>query len=112
MMARARRTKSTLKGRSIVAISLGLFVAVTAIVVWRRSVGVGTARDMQRMEAERRALRSERITLENELRRAMGRRQVVQEAERRLGMHVATEAQTRFLAEGARSATPTDSGTP
>ena len=29
----------------------------------------------------------------------MSRRQVVQEAERRLGMHVATEAQTRFLAE-------------
>ncbi|HEY0932060.1 MAG TPA: hypothetical protein VGE27_19240 [Gemmatimonas sp.] len=111
-MARARRTKSALKGRSIVAISLGLFVAVTAIVVWRRSVGVGTAREMQRMEAERRALRSERITLENELRRATSRRQVVQEAERRLGMHVATESQTRFLADAVRAAAPADSGTP
>jgi hypothetical protein len=111
-MARTRRTKSALKGRSIVAISLGLFVVVTAIVVWRRSVGVGTARDMQRMETERRALRSERVTLENDLRRAMSRRQVVQEAERRLGMHVATESQTRFLAEGGRSTPPADSGTP
>lgn len=86
-MARARRTKSTLKGRSIVAISLGLFVAVTAIVVWRRSVGVGTARDMQRMEAERRALRSERITLENELRLPWG---AVRSCRRRNGVSVCT----------------------
>ena len=40
-----------------------MFVVVTALVVWRRSVGVGTAREMQRLEAERRALRSERVTL-------------------------------------------------
>ncbi|WP_337170883.1 hypothetical protein [Gemmatimonas aurantiaca] len=98
-MAATRRSKRALAGRSLVAIALGVFVVVTALVVWRRSVGVGTAREMQRLEAERRALRSERVTLENDLRRAMSRRQVVQEAERRLGMHVATEAQTRFLAE-------------
>jgi len=96
----------------MVAIGLGLFMAVTAIVIWRRSVGVGTAREMQRMETERRALRSERVTLENDLRRAMSRRQVVQEAERRLGMHVATESQTRILVNGSRAATPADSGTP
>lgn len=98
-MAVSRRSRPAMSGRALIAATLAGFVLVTALIVWRRSVGVGTARDMQRLEAERRALLSERVTLENDLRRAMSRRQVVQEAERRLGMHVATESQTRFLAE-------------
>ncbi len=99
MAVSRRRSRPAMSGRTLIAATLAGFVLVTALIVWRRSVGVGTARDMQRLEAERRALLSERVTLENDLRRAMSRRQVVQEAERRLGMHVATESQTRFLAE-------------
>jgi hypothetical protein len=37
------------------------------------------------------------LRLENDLRRATSRRVVVEQAERRLGMHVAPENQTRLL---------------
>jgi hypothetical protein len=98
-----------------VAIGLGAFVVVTAIVVWRRSVGVSTARQMRLLEADRRALLAKRVTLENDLRKARSYLQVVREAEKRLGMHVAAEAQTRTLpgavrARDAASADARDSG--
>ncbi len=102
-MTRLHRSKRALRGRSLVALGLLLFVAVMALVVWRRSVGVATAREIQLMEADRRSLRAERVTLENDLRRARSRRRVVQEAERRLGMHVATEMQTRYLTDSDRA---------
>jgi hypothetical protein len=83
---------------------LVLFMLVAATVVWRRSTGVATAREMQRMRGELRTLRAEQQDLENDLRRASSRRSVVSEAERRLGMRVPTEAQTRFLPSSAFSA--------
>jgi Flp pilus assembly protein TadB len=109
---RTRRTsaRGPLKGRAVVAIGLAVFVVVTAAAVWRRSTGHATERAMNRLHAEQRTLRAEQQTLENDLRRATSRRMVVEEAERRLGMHVATEAQTRLLpasgAVGADAASP------
>ena len=73
------------------------FLLVAVLIVWRRSQGVGSARDMRRMETERRALAAEVVTLNNEVRRATSRRVVMREAERRLGMHVATETEQRLL---------------
>ena len=81
----------------MVALGLIVFLMLAAAVVWRRSTGVATAREIQRMEAESVEIRSQRATLEGDLRRARSRARVVGEAERRLGMHVATEAQTRFI---------------
>lgn len=96
---RARRTSSRapLKGRAVVAIGLGVFLLVTAAAAWRRVSGDTTARAIQKLRVEQRALRAEQQNLENDLRRATNRRAVVEQAERRLGMHVATEAQIRLL---------------
>lgn len=96
---RSRRSASPgpLKGRVLVALGLVVFVVVTAAVVWRRSEGVATARAIEKLRLEQRTLRAEQQNLENDIRRAASRRVVVEQAERRLGMHVATEAQTRLL---------------
>jgi N-dimethylarginine dimethylaminohydrolase len=101
-----RRARRPLKGRALVAIGLGAFVVITAIVVWRRSVGNTTERAMRQMEKDRRSLVAQKVTLDNELQRARSRSQVLREAERRLGMHVATEAQTRSLPDSVFARTP------
>lgn len=88
-----------MKGRAWVAIGLGVFVVIASLVVWRRSVGVATARDMRRLTDRQRALMSEKTTLDRDIRRAMARSRVIGEAERRLGLHVATDAQTRMLSD-------------
>lgn len=114
MAARRTGTRKTarapLRGRARVAVGLLLFMLVAAIVVWRRSEGVATARAMQRMRTELRTLRAEQQDLENDLRRASSRRSVVSEAERRLGMRVPSESQTRFLPSSAFSAAETIAG--
>ncbi len=91
--------RTPLKGRAWVAIGLSVFVIVAALVVWRRSEGVKVARDMRRLSDTQRALVSERLTLERDIRRAKSRGRVISEAERRLGLHVATDAQTRMLSD-------------
>jgi hypothetical protein len=94
--ARARR-RLRLNGRAMVALGLAAFLVVATIVVWRRSEGTRVARQMRVLEQERRALLSQQKSLENALRVAEGRPAVVTEAERRLGMRLPSEAQTRFL---------------
>ncbi len=99
-MATAKRaTRSAADSRTRVALGLLVFVVVASIVVWRRALGSSTERQIGKLETERRSLASTRAMLENELREATGRRRIVAEAERRLGMHVATDAQTRNLAD-------------
>ena len=99
---RARR-RGPLKGRSLVAIGLLAFIAVTSLVIWRRSVGVATAKAMQQAAATKRALESERVTLERDMRSAQSRKQIIAEAERRLGFHVASDSQTRVIAESGKT---------
>jgi len=94
-----RSSRGPLKGRAWVAIGLGVFVVVASVVVWRRSVGVATARDIERLTERQRALISEKTTLDRDIRSAMARSRVIGEAERRLGLHVATDAQTRMLSD-------------
>jgi hypothetical protein len=81
-----------------VALGLVLFLLVTTSVVWRRSTGVRTGRQIERLLEEKRALLAQEKYLEGQLRRATSRRNVVQEAQRRLGMIRPNEAQTRFIA--------------
>jgi hypothetical protein len=78
-------------------VALVSFVVIASLVVWRRGVGVSTAKDMRAREQERRALVAERTTLQRDIREAESGRAVVGEATRRLGMHVATDAETRLL---------------
>lgn len=94
-----RSPRGPLKGRAWVAIGLGVFVVVASLAVWRRSVGVATARDMRRLSDRQRALIAEKTTLDRDIRNAMARSRVIGEAERRLGLHVATDAQTRILSD-------------
>ena len=94
-----RSPRGPLKGRAWVAIGLSVFVMVASLAVWRRSVGVATARDMRRLSDRQRALIAEKTTLDRDIRNAMARSRVIGEAERRLGLHVATDAQTRMLSD-------------
>ncbi|MCZ8204589.1 hypothetical protein [Gemmatimonas sp.] len=98
MASATRRRRTPLKGRAVVALGLALFLAVTTAVVWRRSTGVRTITQIQRLQEERRSLLAQEKYLESQLRRATSRRTVVQEAQRRLGMVRPGEAQTRFIA--------------
>lgn len=95
--SRKRTSRAQLPVRALVAVGLLAFVAVTSVVVWRRSIGVSTGRAMQRLRDERRLLEADRVTLETQWRRATSRAEVVREAERRLGMHVATEMEAKSL---------------
>lgn len=101
-MAAPRRSSTTkrgaLKGRALVAAGLVLFLAVSTSVVWRRSTGVRTSKQIQRLQEEKRSLMAQEKYLEGQLRRATSRRNVVQEAQRRLGLARPGEAQTRFIA--------------
>jgi hypothetical protein len=94
-----RSPRGPLKGRAGIAIGLGAFLVVASIVVWRRGEGASTVREMGRLANRQRALISERTTLDRDIRSAMSRRRVIAEAERRLGLHVATDAQTRMLSD-------------
>ncbi|QJR35307.1 hypothetical protein [Gemmatimonas groenlandica] len=97
---RTRRSpRGPLKGRAWIAIGLGVFLVVASIVVWRRGVGASTVREMSRLSNRQRALLSEKTTLDRDIRSAMARSRVISEAERRLGLHVATDAQTRMLSD-------------
>ncbi|WP_396200243.1 hypothetical protein [Gemmatimonas sp.] len=94
-----RAVRGPLKGRAWIAIGLGVFLVVASLVVWRRGVGAETARDLRRLSDRQRALIAEKTTLDRDIRSTMARSRVIAEAERRLGLHVATDAQTRMLSD-------------
>jgi len=94
-----RSGRGPLKGRAWFAIGLRVFLVVASLVVWRRGVGAETARDLRRLSDRQRALMAEKTTLDRDIRSAMARSRVIAEAERRLGLHVATDAQTRMLSD-------------
>ncbi len=99
MMATRRRRRTPFKGRSLVAIGLASFIVVTSLVVWRRSVGVASARAMRTLQLEKRSLETERLTLQRDIELAQARARVIADAQRRLGLHVASDSQTRVLPE-------------
>ena len=107
-MARAaRKTRTPLKGRTIVALSLVGLVCLSAIVVWRRTRAVAEAKNIRELTAQKRSLISMRVTLERDLSDLTDRRHIVAAAEKRLGMHVATELEVRNLPpQQLRDSTP------
>ena len=113
MMARAksRTSRLPLSGRAMVALSLVGLLGIAALVVWRRTIAVAENRVVRGLEARKRELISLRTTLERDINDATSRSHIVPAAERRLGMHVATELEVRNLApRGVRDSAATDSG--
>ena len=95
-MARAKARKP-LNGRTWVALSLIVLVSVSAIVDWRRTRAVEEAKFIRDLTAERRSLISQRTTLITEISTLSNSSHIIAAAEKRLGMHVATELEVRNL---------------
>lgn len=109
-MATARKQKRTpLKGRTQVALGLMLFIAVCVLVVWRRGVGTATAAEIRSLNREKIALQSQIITLRSDLANATKRSSITAAAEKRLGLHVPTDWQTRSIADSIALSDSTDS---
>ena len=93
--------KSRVAGRSsgrlrFVLVLLG-FLVVAMGVILRRSYGIGAARELQRLEAQRAALVAERLRLEGEIRAAASRATLQPIAEQRLQMRVPADSQVIIL---------------
>ncbi len=101
-MATSRRKSSgPLRGRTRVALGLLCFMTVAGVVIWRRSAGNALTRQASELERELRLIKSDRLVIERKIDSAMSRQAVVPAAERRLGMHVAPDVQTRALVDTA-----------
>jgi cell division protein FtsL len=86
-----------MRGRSKVALALLAFVVVSAAVVWRRTVGMSNARELDRLAQRRIQLEAQRASLETDIREGASRSHIAPIAERRLDMHIATDSQLVFL---------------
>jgi cell division protein FtsL len=84
---------------------LGFFLVATGV-IWRRSHGVATSRELLRVQRERSALQAEVVRLEGAIREAGSRRRIQSVAEERLGMRVPSAAQVIIL---PRTSLPDDS---
>jgi cell division protein FtsL len=91
------------RGRGVIALVLVGFVLVATGVIWRRSVGVAQAREIQSLEQERADLVARRAALEAEIRDATSRARLARIAEQRLGMRVPSDSQVITLPRPARS---------
>ena len=98
-MARAasRKSASPIGRRSIVALTLVGLLGIAAIVIWRLTIAVAENRVVRELQTKKRELISLRTTLERDINEASSRARIVPAAERRLGMHVATELEVRNL---------------
>lgn len=72
-------------------------------------ISVAENRVVRDLEARKRELTSMRTSLENDINEASSFARIVPAAERRLGMHVATELEVRNLPQGARDSVASDS---
>lgn len=81
-----------MRGRTMVALGLAGFLAVTTSVTWRRARGSQVATRLHALRAEYDALQAERTQLEGAVRRAGGRVELVPRVER-LGMRVPSDSQ-------------------
>ena len=101
MATARRRARGPMRGRTKFALGLVVLMSVAAVVIWRRSEGNALAKEVRDMNRELISIDAERRIIERNLREAVGRQRVVSEAERRLGMHVATEGQTRTVTDSS-----------
>ena len=100
MTVRARKARRTrVPGRVKVLLGLALIVVVFLLANWRRSIGIARGVEIDSLNVERATLLSLRSSLKRELSVATSRDRIVLAAQRRLGLHVANELQTRFIVD-------------
>jgi hypothetical protein len=95
-----------MRGRTLVAIVLGVFVVVALSIVWRRTIGIGQSARLAQLDARRGALESQRASLESEIREASSRQRLGTAVESRLGMHVPTDRQVVILPRTGKRESP------
>ena len=88
------------RGRSVAALLLLGFVLVAMVVIRRRSLGIGQARELRELRRELAQLEAERAGLERDIRDASARARLVPLAERRLGMRFPLDHEVVFLERG------------
>ena len=86
-----------LRGRARIALGLLGFLLVATGVIWRRSVGISAARELQALEERRSELRARSTSLENEIREAASRARLVPIVEQRLQMRTPSDSQVVIL---------------
>lgn len=90
------KRRVALKGRTIVAISLGTFLLVTSSVVMRRSRGTAAARQLHALGQRHAELEAQRAQLVADVQRASSREQLATHAQR-LGLRVPSDSQVILL---------------
>jgi len=95
-----------LRGRTLVALVLAAFVLVALAIVWRRTIGIGQAETLAKLDVRRTELEGERARLEGEIRDASSRQSLGVAAESRLGMHIPTDKQVVILPRAGRRESP------
>lgn len=85
------------RGRSLVAVLLIGFVAVAAVVIYRRSSGIKREGELRDLERQRVELSGRRARLEGEIRELSSRGHLAPIAEQRLHMKVPGDSQTVLL---------------
>jgi cell division protein FtsL len=95
-----------LRGRTLVALVLAAFVLVALAIVWRRTIGIGQAETLARLDVRRTELEGERARLEGEIREASSRQSLGVAAESRLGMHIPADKQVVILPRAGRRESP------
>lgn len=88
-------------GRLIVALALLGFLLVATSVIWRRSVGIGAARELRALEERRAELQARASQLDNQIREAASRARLVPLAEQRLQMRIPSDTQVVILSRPA-----------
>lgn len=107
-MSRGSGRRGRARGRVIVALGLVGFVLVASGVVYRRSIGIGQARELRDMTRHRTQLLAERAALMSAVRVAASRGRIAPAAEK-LGMRVPSDTQVVYL---RRSPAPSPTSTP
>lgn len=87
----------------MVALILTGFVLLTSLVIWRRSFGISTARELQELGQTRLQLEGDRARLARDIRAAASREKLMPIAEQRLGMRVPSDGQLIILQRSARA---------
>jgi cell division protein FtsL len=91
------RSRTRTRGRVLVAFALVGFVVVASAVIWRRSIGIGQARELRDLSRHRAQLVAERAALLGAVRVAASRGRIQPIAEQRLGMRVPADTQVVSL---------------
>lgn len=81
-----------MRGRSVIFLALlGFFVLATGV-IWRRSLGIAQARQIQELEDRRSALEAQEAALQGAIRDASSRARLAPIAEEKLGMRIPPES--------------------